>query len=182
MSVICAATIADHLDILIMQPDEEPTVVRDLMFAVLAFNSHGRGAKLQISFPLYADPKVTGRRVLGPCVRITGPAEKLYVLTLRHEVSSHLRSGRAMTLVRERAAIDAGRHERFDLIWARGDVSGARPILLSGQSRLIDTAGCLGIAVTDEAVFVARAESRDATQGAVDLLGFSHQQTVPVIA
>ena len=182
MSVIRVATIVDHLDFLITQPDEEPTVVRDLIFAVLAFNSHGRGAKLQISFPLYADPKVTGRRVLGPCVRITGPAEKLYVLTLRHEVSSHLRSGRAMTLVRARAVIDVGRHERFDLIGARGDVSGARPILLSGQSRLIETAQCLGVAVADEAIFVARTESRDAKQGTVDLLGFSDRQTVPVIA
>ena len=115
MTVISAATIDDHLDFLIMQPDHEQAIVRDLVFAVLAFNKQARGEPLQISFPLYADPKVTTRAALGPCVRITGPAEKLYVLTLRYEVAAHLRAGRAMTLVRDRVVVEAGRNERFAL-------------------------------------------------------------------
>ena len=59
MTVISAATIHDHIDFLIMQPDHEQAIVRDLVFAVLAFNKQARGEPLQISFPLYADPKVT---------------------------------------------------------------------------------------------------------------------------
>src|SRR5215471_16155811 len=116
MTVISAATIHDHVDFLIMQPDHEQSIVRDLVFAVLAFNKQNRGQPLQISFPLYADAKVTTRAALGPCVRITGPAEKLYVLTLRYEVAAHLRSGRAMTLVRDRVVVEAGRNERFALV------------------------------------------------------------------
>ena len=116
MTVISAATIDDHIDFLIMQPDHEQAIVRDLVFAVLAFNKQARGEPLQISFPLYADPKVTTRAALGPCVRITGPAEKLYVLTLRYEVAAHLRAGRAMTLVRDRVVVEAGRNERFALV------------------------------------------------------------------
>jgi hypothetical protein len=46
---------------------------------------------------------------------------------------------------------------------------------------LIEMAGNLGIAVRDEAAFVARAESIVATDGAVDLLGFSERKTVPVM-
>src|SRR6478736_5070226 len=120
MTVISADTIHDHLDFLIMQPDHEQAIVRDLVFAVLAFNKQARGQPLQISFPLFADPKVTTRAALGPCVRITGPAEKLYVLTLRYEVAAHLRAGRAMTLVRDRVVVDAGRNERFALVSSKG--------------------------------------------------------------
>src|SRR5689334_21217978 len=116
MSVTSAATIHDHIDFLIMQPDHEQVIVRDLVFAVLAFNKQSRGEPLQISFPLYADAKVTTRAALGPCVRITGPAEKLYVLTLRYEVAAHLRAGRAMTLVRDRVVVEAARNERFALV------------------------------------------------------------------
>ena len=180
MTHISCATVPDYMDYLVMQPDEERAVVRDLMFAVLAFNAHGQGAPLQISFPLYTDPKVVGRGVLGPCVRITGPAERLYILALRHEVSAHLRAGRAMTLIRERAVIDAARHECFNLVDINGDASDARPLLLSGHSRLVDTAGRLGVAIADEAVFVARGEAKYATQGVVDLLGFSDKKTVPI--
>jgi len=57
----------------------------------------------------------------------------------------------------------------------------ARPLVLSGHSRLIETAGNLGVAVCDEAAFVARAESSVATDGAIDLLGFSERKTVPVL-
>ena len=195
MTVISAATIHDHLDFLIMQPDHEQAIVRDLVFAVLAFNKQARGAPLQISFPLYADAKVTTRAALGPCVRITGPAEKLYVLTLRYEVAAHLRAGRAMTLVRDRVVVDAGRNERFALVSSKGrkkprsiergvrsiEPVAARPLVLSGHSRLIETAGNLGIAVRDEAAFVTRGESAVATDGAVDLLGFSEKKTVPVM-
>ena len=116
MTVVSASTIPDHLDFLITQPDQERAVVRDLVSAVLAFNMHSPGEPLQISFPLYTDTKVSARGVLGPCVRVTGPAEKLYVLTLRYEVSAHLRAGRAMTLVRERPVVEAGRNERFALL------------------------------------------------------------------
>jgi hypothetical protein len=56
-----------------------------------------------------------------------------------------------------------------------------RPLVLSGHSRLIETAGNLGIAVRDEAAFVSRAESAVATDGNVDLLGFSERKTVPVM-
>src|SRR5262245_50346916 len=163
MTVISESTIHDHLDFLVTQPDQERAVVRDLVSAVLAFNQYSQGEPLQISFPLFTDSKVTARGILGPCVRVTGPAEKLYVLTLRYEVSAHLRAGRAMTLVRERPVIEAGRNERFSLLGAKTKtakrvvVAEARPLVLSGHSRLIEAAGNLGIAVRDEAAFVARA-------------------------
>ncbi len=188
MTVVSASTIPDHLDFLVMQPDQERAVVRDLVSAVLAFNMHSPGEPLQISFPLFTDSKVSDRGVLGPCVRVTGPSEKLYVLTLRYEVSAHLRAGRAMTLVRDRPVIDAGRNERFSLLASSQEprkakviVKEARPLVLSGHSRLIETAGNLGLAVRDEAAFVARGESVVATDGEVDLLGFSDKKTVPVI-
>ena len=53
--------------------------------------------------------------------------------------------------------------------------------MLSGHSRLIETAGNLGIAVRDDAAFVTRGESTVATDGDVDLLGFSEKKTVPVM-
>jgi hypothetical protein len=53
--------------------------------------------------------------------------------------------------------------------------------VLSGHSRLIETAGHLGLAVRDEAAFVTHAETPVATDGAVDLLGFSERKTVPVL-
>lgn len=188
MPAISANTIPDHLDFLVMQPDQEQAIVRDLVFAVLAFNKHAPGEPLQVSFPLYNDGKVSERGALGPCVRITGPAEKLYVLTLRYEVAAHLRAGRAMTLVRERAVVDAGRNERFSLVTQAAPepkstikVARARPLVLAGQSRLVETAGRLGVEVRDEAAFVARGESPIATDGAVDLLGFSQDKTLPVL-
>jgi hypothetical protein len=186
MSVVSASTIPDHLDFLVMQPDQERAVVRDLVSAVLAFNTHSSGEPLQVSFPLYTDSKVSERGVLGPCVRVTGPSEKLYVLTLRYEVSAHLRAGRAMTLVRDRPVVDAARNERFALLGAQPGksnvvVAEARPLVLSGHSRLIETAANLGLAVRDEAAFVARGESAVATDGDVDLLGFSEKKTVPVL-
>ena len=188
MSVVSPHTIPDHLDFLIMQPDQERAVVRDLVSSVLAFNTHSQGEPLQISFPLYTDAKVSNRGVLGPCVRVTGPAEKLYVLTLRYEVSAHLRAGRAMTLVRERAVVDAGRNERFGLVSSSRRIAKApiklaraRPLVLTGHSRLIEAAGRMGVEIRDEAAFVERAESTLATDGAVDPLGFSEQKTVPVI-
>ena len=195
MTVVSAATIHDHLDFLIMQPDHEQAIVRDLVFAVLAFNKQARGAPLQISFPLFADAKVTSRAALGPCVRITGPAEKLYVLTLRYEVAAHLRAGRAMTLVRDRVVVEAGRNERFALVSSKGrkqrsveraaprpiEPAPARPLVLSGHSRLLETAGALGATVRDEAAFIERAESEVANDGEIDLLGFSDEKTVPVL-
>ena len=60
-------------------------------------------------------------------------------------------------------------------------VAEARPLVLSGHSRLLETAGNLGIAVRDEAAFVTRGESAVATDGEVDLLGFSDEKTVPVM-
>jgi hypothetical protein len=116
MTVVSEKTIGDHLDFVVAQPDHEHAVVRDLVFAVMAFNQYTRGEPLQISFPLYAEAKTTARGALGPCVRITGPAEKLYVVTLRYEVAAHLRAGRAMTLVRDRVVVEAGRNERFALV------------------------------------------------------------------
>jgi hypothetical protein len=93
-----------------------------------------------------------------------------------------------MTLVRDRPVVEAGRNERFSLLGSPANaaqskivVAKARPLVLSGHSRLIETAGNLGIAVRDEAAFVARAETAVATDGAVDLLGFSEQKTVPVM-
>jgi hypothetical protein len=188
MTVVSASTIHDHIDFLVMQPDEEHAIVRDLVFAVLAFNKHSSGEPLQVSFPLFTDAKVTSRGFLGPCVRVTGPAEKLYVLTLRYEVSGHLRGGRLMTLVRDRPVIEAGRNERFALVSAAAPaakaplvLAKARPLVLAGHSRLIETAGQLGVAVRDEAAFVARGESQTATDGTVDLLGFSDEKTLPVL-
>ena len=188
MAVISESTIPDHLDFLVMQPDQEQAVVRDLVSSVLAFNMYSPGEPLQVSFPLYNDSKVSERRVLGPCVRVTGPAEKLYVLTLRYEVSAHLRAGRAMTLVRDRPVIDAGRNERFALVGAAAArdkskviAAKARPLVLTGHSRLIEAAGNLGLAVRDEAAFITRGESAVATGGEIDLLGFSEKKTVPVI-
>jgi hypothetical protein len=196
MTVLSPAAIHDHLDFLIMQPDHEQAIVRDLVFAVLAFNKQARGAPLQISFPLYADAKVASRAALGPCVRVTGPAEKLYVLTLRYEVAAHLRSGRAMTLVRDRVVVEAGRNERFALVSSKGrtqarssggaaarpsERAAARALVLSGHSRLLETAGALGATVRDEAAFIERAESEVANDGEIDLLGFSDEKTVPVL-
>jgi hypothetical protein len=188
MSVTAESAIVDHLDFLIMQPDQEHAVVRDLVAAVSAFNTYSTGEPLQISFPLFTDSKVTSRGVLGPCVRVTGPAEKLYTLTLRYEISAHLRGGRAMTLVRENQVVDASRNERFALVQAKTKIAtaptklaGARPLVLSGQSRLLEQADRLGIAVRDEAAFIARAETKIATEGEVDLLGFSEEKTVPVL-
>src|SRR6185436_12756956 len=155
MTVVSEAAIGDHLDFLVMQPDQEHAIVRDLVSAVFAFNAYSQGEPLQISFPLFTDPKVSDRGVLGPCVRVTGPAEKLYVLTLRYEVSAHLRAGRAMTLVRDRPVVEAGRNERFALVARAGQaplkIARARPLVLTGHSRLIETAGNIGIAVRDEA-------------------------------
>ncbi len=188
MAVISESTIPDHLDFLVTQPDQEQAVVRDLVSSVLAFNMYSPGEPLQVSFPLFNDSKVSERRVLGPCVRVTGPAEKLYVLTLRYEVSAHLRAGRAMTLVRDRPVIEAGRNERFALVGAAAArdeskviAAKARPLVLAGHSRLIETAGNLGLAVRDEAAFITRGESIVATDGEIDLLGFSEKKTVPVI-
>jgi hypothetical protein len=186
MTVVSADTVPDHLDFLVMQPDLERAVVRDLVFAVLAFNKYSSGEPLQISFPLYADAKVSAREVLGPCIRVTGPGEKLYVLTLRYEVAAHLRAGRAMTFVRDRAVIEAGRNERFALVPSARAKSAARqargrPLVLAGHPQLIETAGQLGVAIRDEAAFVARGESPVATDGAVDLLGFSERKTLPVL-
>jgi len=184
MTVVSADTVPDHLDFLVMQPDHERAVVRDLVFAVLAFNKHSSGEPLQISFPLYTDAKVSARDVLGPCIRVTGPGEKLYVLTLRYEVAAHLRAGRAMTFVRDRAVVEAGRNERFALVpsaHAKAAAKQARPLVLAGHSQLIETAGQLGVAIRDEAAFVARGESLVATDGAVDLLGFSERKTLPVL-
>lgn len=188
MAVVAESSIVDHLDFLVMQPDQERAIVRDLVSAVLAFNTHSHGEPLQISFPLFTDAKVADRGMLGPCVRVTGPPEKLYVLTLRYEVSAHLRAGRAMTLVRDRPVVEAGRNERFTLLGAAAQrdrskvvVAQARPLVLTGHSRLIETAGNLGLAIRDEAAFVARAESTVASDGAVDPLGFSEQKTVPMM-
>jgi hypothetical protein len=155
----------------------------------MAFNMHGRGAPLQVSFPMFTNAKVAGRGYLGPCLRVTGPSEKLYVLTLRYEVAAHLRAGRAMTLVRDRVVVEAGRNERFGLVAAAApkvvepkiEVAEMRPLVLSGHSRLIETAGQLGVVVKDEAAFVQRTETQTASQGEIDLLGFSDEQTVPVI-
>lgn len=188
MTVVSASSIGDHLDFLVMQPDQEQAIVRDLVFAVLAFNQYSRGEPLQVSFPLYTDVKVSARRVLGPCVRITGPAEKLYTLTLRYEVAAHLRAGRAMTLVRDRVVVEAGRNERFALVSGstrqtenKVHVARARPLVLAGHSRLLEAAGGLGATVRDEAAFIERAETAEAEDGLIDLLGFSERKTLPVL-
>ncbi len=57
----------------------------------------------------------------------------------------------------------------------------ARPLVLSGHSRLLETAGALGATVRDEAAFIERAESEVANDGEIDLLGFSDEKTVPVL-
>src|SRR5690606_14768886 len=188
MTVVSQEVIGDHLDFIVVQPDYEQAVVRDLVFAVLAFNQYTRGEPLQVSFPLYTEAKVTSRGTLGPCVRITGPAEKLYVLTLRYEIAEHLRAGRVMTLIRDRVVVEAGRNARFSLIQGapktlapRIEPVRGRPLILSGHSRLIETAGALGVGVKDEAAFVERDETPVASDRVVDLLGFSDQKTVPVL-
>jgi hypothetical protein len=94
-----------------------------------------------------------------------------------------------MTLVRDRVVVEAGRNERFGLVAAAApkvvepkiEVAEMRPLVLSGHSRLIETAGQLGVVVKDEAAFVQRTETQTASQGEIDLLGFSDEQTVPVI-
>jgi len=48
MTVVSASTVRDHLDFLVMQPDHERAIVRDLVFAVLAFNKYSRGEPLQV--------------------------------------------------------------------------------------------------------------------------------------
>ena len=188
MTVVAAKTIPGHLDFLVMQPDHERAIVRDLMFAVLAFNKHDPDEPLQISFPQFTDSKVSARGALGPCIRVTGPSEKLYVLTLRYEVAAHLRAGRAMTFVRDRTVVEAGRNERFSLVSSTGrapktriEAANTRPLVLTGQSQLIETAGRIGVAVHDEAAFVARGESTVATDGDIDLLGFSDRKSLPVL-
>jgi hypothetical protein len=184
---------ADHIDFLVMQPDCERQVVRDLLFAVMAFNTHSLSpeAELQVSFPLFDDVKVAGRArvgeaTTGPVVRVNGPARKLAVLATRHEIVSHLRAGRAFTLERDQAVIDASRHERFGLIdrphaglIADGPVI-ARPVPLSGQPRLAEMAGALGAVVESEAIFIQRTEVAAPQSGLIDPLGFSWSSTVPV--
>lgn len=187
MAVVSEKTIGDHLDFLVMQPDHEQAIVRDLVFAVLAFNKQSRGVPLQVSFPLFTEAKVSGRGALGPCVRITGPAEKLYVMTLRYEVAAHLRAGRLTTLIRDRVVVEAGRNERFKLVTSSPESDSLikpappRPLVLTGHSRLLETAGELGVEIKDEAAFVERSESEVATEGEIDLLGFSERKTVPVL-
>lgn len=183
---IAPGSITDHLDFLVTQPFHEREIVRDLVFAVLAFNAHGRGERLQIGFPLFADPKVTRMGALGPCIRVTGPAEKLYVLTLRYEISAHLRAGRAMTLVRDNEVVLADRFERFGLLGEAQAVPriatpGVRPIVVSGQPRIAEMAARSGTLVRDEALLVGRGETDRASDGTIDLLGFSGERTLPVI-
>ena len=186
---------AEHLDFMVMQPDHEREVVRDLLFAVMAFNTHGRAAghELQVSFPLFDDAKVAGRARLGqasggPVVRITGPGPRLAVLATRYEIAAHLRAGRACTLERSRSVVDAARHERFGLIdRPRANLIAAgpelaRPLLISGHRRLAEAAGSLGAVVQDEAIFIRRTELARAQVGLVDPLGFSWSRTVPVAA
>ncbi len=185
--------ISDHIDFLVMQPDCEQQVIRDLLFAVMAFNTHSLSpeAELQVSFPLFDDVKVAGRARLGeattgPVVRVTGPGRKLAVLATRHEVVSHLRAGRAFTLERAQAVVDAGRFERFGLIdRAHASLIGegpviARPLPISGQPRLAEMAGAMGAVVESEAIFVQRTELAVAQSGIIDPLGFSWDSTVPV--
>jgi hypothetical protein len=93
-----------------------------------------------------------------------------------------------MTLVRDRPVVEAGRNERFTLLESAANkdkpkvvVAEARPLVLSGHSRLIETAANLGVVVRDEAAFVTRGETTVATDGDVDLLGFSQKKTVPVM-
>jgi len=188
MTVVSADSISDHLDFLIMQPEQEHAIMRDLVSAVMAFNTYSSGQPLQLSFPLYTHAMVSRRGILGPCARVTGPAQKLYVLTLRYEVAAHLRAGRAMTLVRDQPVVEAGRNERFALVSSAEKIGRApitpaegRPLVLSGHSRLIETAGQLGVAIRDEVAFVERAESPIESDGAVDRLGFSDAKTVPVL-
>jgi hypothetical protein len=93
-----------------------------------------------------------------------------------------------MTLVRDRVVVEAGRNERFGLLASTDKtakspikIAQARPLVLSGHSRLIEAAGRLNIAVRDEAAFVQRAETAVATDGDIDILGFSDKKTVPVL-
>jgi hypothetical protein len=188
-----APTRADHIDFLVMQPDCERQVIRDLLFAVMAFNTHSlaRNADLQVSFPLFDDVKVAGRALAGhattgPVVRVTGPARKLAVLATRHEIATHLRAGRAFTLERDQVVIDASRHERFGLIdrphaaLINSGPAIARPVPLTGQSRLTAMAGAIGAVVENEAIFIQRTEVATAQTGVIDPLGFSWDRTVPV--
>ena len=82
---------ADHIDFLVMQPDCEQQVIRDLLFAVMAFNTHSLSpeAELQVSFPLFDDLKVAGRArpggaTPGPVVGGTGAAPQLAIPCPRH--------------------------------------------------------------------------------------------------
>ena len=63
MTVIAESTIHDHLDFLVMQPDQERAIVRDLVSAVFAFNAYSQGEPLQVSFPMFTDSKVAERGV-----------------------------------------------------------------------------------------------------------------------
>lgn len=177
------ANVADHVDFLVMQPEYERAIVRDIVFAVSAYNVHTRGPGLQVSFPLFADPKVRRTQTLGTCVRITGPSIKLDGLALRYEIAQHLRAGRASLLRRDDAVVSAERHERFALVNARDARTGAevRPILVGGIPRLGELAVNAGILVADEAVLVRRDELGVATPGRLDPLGFSGERTVPVL-
>lgn len=184
---------ADHIDFLVMQPDCERQVIRDLLFAVMAFNTHSlsREADLQVSFPLFDDVKVArrasiGEATTGPVLRVTGPARKLAVLATRYEIAAHLRSGRAFTMERDARVIEASAHERFGLIdRSHAGVLGegpviARPVPISGQPRLAEMAGALGAVVDSEAIFVQRTEVIAPQTGVIDPLGFSWSSTVPV--
>jgi len=184
---------ADHIDFLVMQPDCERQVIRDLLFAVMAFNTHSlsREADLQVSFPLFDDVKVArragiGEATTGPVLRVTGPARKLAVLATRYEIAAHLRAGRAFTMERDARVIEASAHERFGLIdrshagvISEGPVI-ARPVPISGQPRLAEMAGALGAVVDSEAIFVQRTEVVAPQAGVIDPLGFSWSSTVPV--
>ncbi len=179
----------DHVDFLVMQPLYEHDVVRDIVFGVSAFNVHTRGPSLQVSFPLFSDDKVRRTRTLGPCVRVTGPTLKLEGLALRYEIAGHLRAGRATTLRRTNEVVEAARFERFALVGAdartdpkpRSAGDELRPILVGGIPRLGELATNAGILVRDEAVLVKRDELPSARRGEVDPLGFSDEQTVPMI-
>ena len=182
MTVVLAKTLPDHLDFLVMQPDEEHAIVRHPSFcrdglqpAAAAAVSCSRSA-----FRSYTDTKVSKRGVLGPCVNITGARRK----ALRAQPCATRRSaparGWAMTLVRDRAVVDAGRNERFALVHRPRKPRGRRSACprtaaaLAGQSRLVQNSrsaraprsqrrGCLRS---------ARPREPDRDGGAVDLLGF----------
>lgn len=175
----------DHIDFLVMQPLHEREVVRDIVFGVSAYNVHTRGPGLQVSFPLFADEKVRRTKTLGPCVRVTGPTEKLAGLALRYEIAGHLRAGRASTLRRTNEVVEAARFERFALVAAADRTSHPddrlRPILVGGIPRLGELASNAGILVRDETVLVKRDELARPRMGELDPLGFSDRQTLPVL-